>query len=54
MDLYEIRGSRLDVIAEEAEYQELNRDMASPLKKSPGVKDRHDDVFGNGRIEVGS
>ncbi|XP_051920161.1 fibronectin type III and SPRY domain-containing protein 2 [Hippocampus zosterae] len=51
MDLYEIRGSRLDVIAEEAEYQDLNRDMTSPLKKSPGVKDRHDDVFDNGRIE---
>ncbi|XP_037103760.1 fibronectin type III and SPRY domain-containing protein 2 [Syngnathus acus] len=41
MDLHEIRGARLDVIAEEAELQELDRDMASPLKKSTG----QDNVF---------
>lgn len=29
MDLYEIRGGRLDVIAEEAEHQELDRDVTN-------------------------
>ncbi|XP_077419709.1 fibronectin type III and SPRY domain-containing protein 2 [Vanacampus margaritifer] len=50
MDLYEIRGARLNVIAEETELQELNRDMASP-QKSPGAKDGHDVFTSARRIE---
>ncbi|XP_061526804.1 fibronectin type III and SPRY domain-containing protein 2 isoform X2 [Phycodurus eques] len=51
MDLYEIRRARLDVIAEEAELQELNRDMSSPQQSAGANEAARDDVLHNARIE---
>ncbi|XP_054626048.1 fibronectin type III and SPRY domain-containing protein 2 isoform X2 [Dunckerocampus dactyliophorus] len=48
MDLYDIKGDRLGVIAEEAELQDTNKGM-STSQWSTGAEDV--DLFNNGRIE---
>lgn len=40
MDLYEIRGGRLGVIAEEAEHQELETDLSSMQSNKDKVSKR--------------
>ncbi|XP_057691619.1 fibronectin type III and SPRY domain-containing protein 2 [Corythoichthys intestinalis] len=50
MDLIDNRGARLDVIAEEAEFQELNKDMYSSQKSGKAMNE-HDDVLNNAGIE---
>lgn len=60
MDLYEIRGDRLGVIAEEAELQELSRESTamdnvgsppSPTGAEDG-SDGEEDAFKEGETEV--
>ncbi|XP_061669808.1 fibronectin type III and SPRY domain-containing protein 2 [Syngnathoides biaculeatus] len=51
MDPYEIRGARLDAIAEEAELQELNRDTPAPQQSAGENKAGRGDVLHDARVE---